>query len=175
MARHRFNDKRTRVRHSLQRTLKENGSPPLTELALEVLIAAYLNDAPVELLQRGSEIALGCGRELFLEPVAGAAILPATILQLLSADLILAEGVGYSTSARARSLIDRAIGECARYTAVKVRCSACRLHFALFTTHPHRHNHTTVTCPECGRREGRLLIWSEERLGFIADEVPGES
>lgn len=36
-------------------------------------------------------------------------------------------------------------------------CNVCGLHFNLYSWKPNRHKTSTITCPECGQREGQFL------------------
>ncbi|NDZ12028.1 hypothetical protein [Variovorax sp. WS11] len=63
----------------------------------------------------------------------------------------------------------------ATYTRLKAKCLLCSVHFIVCTLQPERHSAATLFCPECGQHEGAFMLWSEDVVGGIAQEVPGNA
>ena len=59
------------------------------------------------------------------------------------------------------------------HTQLKIKCMGCGLHFIICTEEKGRHSNETIYCPECGQREGRYIMWSEEVHNPIYTVVPG--
>ena len=59
------------------------------------------------------------------------------------------------------------------YTQLKTKCMQCGLHFVICTDRPALHTADTITCPECGQKDGAYLLWAEQIEGMICELVPG--
>ena len=60
-----------------------------------------------------------------------------------------------------------------KHTQIKAKCLRCGLHFVICTWHPERHTADTITCPECGQKDGMYCVWEEKVPDPIFTVVPG--
>ncbi len=59
-------------------------------------------------------------------------------------------------------------------TVFGCKCTACGLHFNVYTWEPERHKVNTLYCPECGQHEGRFIMWRHDTDEPIFRHVPGD-
>lgn len=59
------------------------------------------------------------------------------------------------------------------HTQLRAKCTACGLHFVLFTWEPEKHPIESIYCPECGQHEGRYALWRIDMADPIFQWVPG--
>lgn len=85
------------------------------------------------------------------------------------------DGNNYRITSKGVALVEEVFVTDDKYTAKKVKCINCSLHFEIYTWYPERHNKDNISCPECGKKHGNFVIWRQQKFGFIFQEVPGNA
>jgi hypothetical protein len=144
--------------------------------SLDILLAAVCEDAPIA--NRGNDPLpwLQIGSRGYFPREEADGYVSSVLNPLLEKTLIerTPDGAFVVTDA-GFSLADDLISSDARFTAKKVHCRFCGLHFELFTWYPDRHCARNLHCPECGQHQGLFSVWQQQESGFIFEHVPGHA
>lgn len=102
--------------------------------------------------------------------------LPIALQLLLKEKLIEKTGLNqYKITYKGVTFCEEKFDTYGKYTLIKCKCLNCDLHFIICTWYPEKHNINAITCPECGKKNGKFLKWRENSFGFIFELVPGNS
>ncbi|SHN88594.1 HNH endonuclease [Desulfitobacterium chlororespirans] len=100
---------------------------------------------------------------------------PKSIIELLARGLIQSKGNELEITEKGEKLVSKLVQTTATYTQKKVKCLKCGLHFIICTWERDRHDSSSIHCPECGQNESLFLVWTQQKFGFIFQDVPGKS
>lgn len=146
--------------------------------ATEILLAAVVEDAPIEIDKiQGSEdsVALRIGHQLMIVRTKAQAQFPDPVLRLIAEGMANVDGEGVRVTSKGQAHVEKLVTTTAKFVAKKVKCMACGLHFIICTWDIDRHNKGNLTCPECGQHSGKFLVWTQQQFGFIFEHVPGHA
>ncbi len=159
-----------------------SSSTSLPSAALELLVAAVCEDAPIQVRRHeAGAVEFATGKQSFyLFPTEASARPPEPeerLGPLQDARLIRRAGELFYVTPAGATLVDEVVSVASqsRFTMTKVKCLKCRLHFILCTWHSDRHNANNIYCPECGQCQGRFAIWQQRQFGHIFQHVPGHA
>ncbi|MEE3808578.1 HNH endonuclease [Lysinibacillus fusiformis] len=153
---------------------KDKVKDTLSNEALEVLSTMLCERAPAVInIQNGNFIILEIGSQYITRKFEGKAQYPSFVLELLNEGLVHLNGNLVEITNEGENLVSKLVQTTATYTQKKIKCLDCSLHFVICTWNRERHNCSTIQCPECGQKNGRFLVWTQQKFGFIFEEVPG--
>ena len=144
--------------------------------AIELLVAAISEDAPIEIVRSGKSERLVVGNQNFFPyPLGGSSQYPPEVIALIEAGLVTSHGDRLSVTESGRARVIEIAKTTANFTIKKIKCLQCQLHFMICTWEGDRHNASNIFCPECGQHQGHFIIWVQKQLGFIFQQVPGRA
>lgn len=125
--------------------------------------------------QIANKVVLDIGNQHFFSDVDQAGV-PKSLQLLLSERLIEKSNSGtYKITFKGIRFCEEEFNTYGSYSLIKCKCLNCSLHFVLCTWQPELHSRDSITCPECGEKNGNLIVWKQNTFGFIFELVPGNS
>ncbi|MCJ8172540.1 HNH endonuclease [Clostridium botulinum] len=100
---------------------------------------------------------------------------PKPIIELLSNGYIETNGNEANVSAKGLRLVEKIVGTTETFTQKKVKCLDCGVHFIVCSWYRDKHDRLSLHCPECGQNHGNFLVWTQQKFGFIFQDVPGKA
>lgn len=100
---------------------------------------------------------------------------PKPIIELLSKGYIEINGAEINVSVKGVRLVEKMVGTTATFTQKKVKCLSCGVHFIVCSWYSDKHNRLSLYCPESGQHHGNFLVWTQQKFGFIFQDVPGNA
>lgn len=157
-------------------TLKTEGKDlKLSETAVQILLAAACEEAPIRFERHESSFFLRVGAQSFILQCEDDDRYPSELQELERAQYLYREGVNAVISAHGVAYVESLVGTTAKYMQKKVKCLDCSLHFTIHSWKPEGHKAKDLHCPECGQSRGHFIVWAQQKFGFIFDEVPGRA
>jgi hypothetical protein len=161
----------------LRAIVSYSGNSDLPRLAVELLLAAVCEEAPIHLSVQTNpdlyELTVGL-RNFFLER-EGDSPQPDVIEKLATEGLIRRSDSGWRATNKGMAFVDDLVSIAdRRFTLIKVECRECSLHFIICSDYPERHCAATITCPEC-KQSGRFIVYQQKEFGHIFQHVPGHA
>lgn len=160
-------------------TLKSNridDEKPLSGEAIELLSTMLCEGVPAVLNKQNDNLLLiEIGGQYIIKQYTEKAQYPSFIVELLAKGLVYTTGDKLEITEEGEKLISTLVQTTATYTQKKIKCLKCGLHFIICTWYKEAHNSSSIACPECGQNNGDFLIWSQQKFGFIFQDVPGNS
>lgn len=155
---------------------KEKDEDALSSEALELLSTILCEGVPATFKKASEDLILiEIGGQYITKKFNGKAQYPSFVIELLSKGLIYTNGNLIEITEEGERLISTLVQTTATYTQKKVKCLECGLHFIICTWNKDAHNSSTITCPECGQKNGNYLVWAQQKFGFIFQDVPGNA
>ncbi|MFD4820874.1 HNH endonuclease signature motif containing protein [Peribacillus butanolivorans] len=163
----------------LAETLRNNKKEDtLSNDAVEILSMMLCEDAPAVIRIHDGDSSysyIEIGNQSIIRKSEQGVQYPSFIIELLSKGLIETKGNILEITDAGKSLISNLVQTTATYTQKKIKCLECGLHYIICTWEKDKHDSSTVHCPECGQKNGNFLVWTQQKLGFIYQEVPGNA
>ncbi|MDL5024697.1 HNH endonuclease [Bacillus velezensis] len=155
---------------------REVGDEALSTEAIELLSTILCEGEPATFSKTTEDsILIDIGGQYIFKKFNGKAQYPDFVIELLVNGLINTTGSLIEITEEGKQLISNLIQTTATYTQKKVKCFECGLHFIICTWNKDTHNSSTIHCPECGQNNGHFLVWSQQKFGFIFQDVPGNA
>lgn len=153
-----------------------NNNEELSEEAMKLLSATLCEESSIK-INRFSEKAsmIIIGNQHFIPKEKFVGQYPKSIIELLSQGFIESKGDTLEITAKGRNLVSKLVQTTSTYTQKKIKCLNCSLHFIICTWDKDKHNSGSICCPECGQSQGLFLIWTQQKFGFIFQDVPGNA
>jgi|GEM_PF-1139553 len=161
----------------LAETLKNSRSEDkLSEEAIHLLSATLCEKSDIELKRiSDNTVMIIIGNQNFIPKDKLEAQYPKVIIELLSKGFINSKGDILELTKKGSDLVSKLVQTTATYTQKKIKCLNCSLHFIICTWEKDKHNSNSICCPECGQKKGLFLVWTQQKFGFIFQDVPGNA
>ncbi|MCA1035682.1 HNH endonuclease [Bacillus infantis] len=155
---------------------KKDEEKSLSSDAIELLSIMLCEGVPA-IYNKVSEdfILLEIGGQYITKKFNGKAQYPDFVIELLTKGLIYSNGNSIEITEEGKQLISTLVQTTATYTQKKVKCLECGLHFIICSWNKDAHNSSTINCPECGQNNSNFIVWSQQKFGFIFQDVPGNA
>lgn len=161
----------------LAETLRNsNKDEVLSDEAIKLLSATLCEESNIKLnkiSEKSSMIVIG--DQYFIPNEEYAGQYPKPIIELLSQGFIESRGDTLEITAKGSKLVSGLVQTTSTYTQKKVKCLNCSLHFIICTWDKDKHDSGSICCPECGQNQGLFAIWTQQKFGFIFQDVPGNA
>lgn len=161
----------------LAETLRNsNNKEELSDEAIKLLSAILCEESNIK-INRLSEnsVVINIGSQYFIPSDKFVGQYPKSIIELLSQGLIVSMGDTLEITDKGSNLVAGLVQTTATYTQKKVKCLNCSLHFIICTWDKDKHDSSSICCPECGQNKGLFLVWTQQKFGFIFEDVPGNA
>ncbi|NRR05928.1 HNH endonuclease [Brevibacillus sp. RS1.1] len=148
----------------------------LSDEALKLLSATLCEESSIKInkvSERSSIIIIG--NQHFTPEDKFVGQYPKPIIELLSQGLIESKGDELEITTAGSRLVGELVQTTSTYTQKKIKCLNCSLHFIICTWDKDKHDSSSISCPECGQGKGLFLIWTQQKFGFIFQDVPGNA
>lgn len=163
------------VSSHLAETLKNSKSEDkLSKEAIQLLSAALCEESNIELRKiSANTVMIIIGNQNFIPKDKVEGQYPKVIIELLSKGFINSKGNTLELTKKGLDLVSKLVQTTATYTQKKIKCLNCSLHFIICTWEKNKHKSNSICCPECGQKKGLFLVWTQQKFGFIFQDVPG--
>ncbi|SHI03967.1 HNH endonuclease [Clostridium collagenovorans DSM 3089] len=163
----------TLVESLKKKTLEE----PLSNEAMYILTTSLSEQSPilVNSFHNNSFQVIVIGTQHIVSQEKSEGQYPMSIIELLSKGYIEVNKNQINISVKGIHLLETLINTTATFTQKKAKCLSCGLHFILCSWHKDKHDSSSLHCPECGQSNGNFLVWSQQKFGFIFEDVPGKA
>jgi ribosomal protein S27E len=142
----------------------------LSKDALMLLMSSVAEEEPITFEVSHSHFSiLVSGRQILYKRQA-TEVRPLVIEELIARGYIRPEESHFTVTADGLALIEKTFST-ATYYEIKVKCMGCSLHFIILTWFPENHSASSITCPECGRKNHWKLVSKNKMCGFIFQRV----
>jgi len=162
----------------LAETLRNNKDEDnLSDEAVELLSVALCERSPIIIseIPNSDSCIINIGSQQLFPKEKHVGQYPKSIIELLSRGLIQSKGNELEITEKGEKLVSNLVQTTATYTQKKVKCLECGLHFIICTWEKDKHDSSSILCPECGQNDGLFLVWTQQKFGFIFQDVPGKS
>ena len=148
----------------------------LSNEAVEILSTMLCENAPAVIEKLDNNlVSITIGNQCLTKKFEGEGQYPDFIIEVLSKGLIQSQGKSVELTDSGEKLVNKLVQNTSTYTQKKIKCLQCGLHFIICTWDKERHNSTTVHCPECGQNDQLFMVWTQQKFGFIYEDVPGHA
>ncbi len=166
------------ISSALAESLKEkNLEKSLSNEAMEILTISMSEQSPIFIknFPDDSLQVMVIGTQYIVSGEKSEGQYPVSIIELLSKGYVEVNGEQINISDKGLRLLENIIHTTATFTQKKAKCLACGLHFIVCSWHKDKHDSSSLHCPECGQSSGNFLVWSQQKFGFIFEDVPGKA
>jgi hypothetical protein len=153
-----------------------NSKEEIDEEALKFLCAVYSERSNIKIVRTLENLSIiVIGSQYFIPKEKFSGQYPKSIINLLSHGFIESKGDTLEITSKGMNLVSKLVQTTATYTQKKVKCLNCSLHFIICSWDQDKHNSSSIYCPECGQNKGLFLVWTQQKFGFIFQDVPGNA